>query len=46
MTPRDVKAVARRWLRPDRAPLVVTGDLNSISFGFSLANIGPSVVRR
>lgn len=46
ISPRDVRNVARRWLRPDRAPLVVTGDLNSISFAFNLADIAPSVVRR
>jgi predicted Zn-dependent peptidase len=45
ITPRDIRDVAGRWLRPDRAPIVVTGELNSISFAFNVADIGSAVVR-
>lgn len=44
ITPHEVQAVARRWLRPDRAPIVVTGELNAVSFAFNVADVGQAVV--
>lgn len=44
--PERVRAAAARWLRPDRAPLVVTSRPNRIALAFGLAGVGQAVIQR
>jgi zinc protease len=44
--PTLLRDVAGRWLRPDRAPLVVTGRPSRISMAFGLADVGQAVMQR
>ncbi len=42
----DVRDVARRYLRPDQIPIVVTGPRESVAVAFERAAVSPVVFRR
>lgn len=46
ITAAEVRHVAREWLRHDRAPFVVTGELSTLSSSISAAGVGRAVYRR
>lgn len=45
VTPEVIRRTARRWLRPERAPVVVTGNLEAIGMAFNRADLGLTVMR-
>jgi len=44
VTVEDVRAAARRWLRPDAAPIVVTGRLPLIEAALQSTGLGPVMI--
>ena len=46
VTAADVQRVAREYLHPDRAVVVVVGDLSQIEAGLRALSVGPVEVRR
>jgi zinc protease len=41
VTAEDVQRVARKYLTPDRAHVIVVGDLTSVRPGIEALNLGP-----